>query len=84
MEDYKIRIIKEYQELVDRYDRLSDMLYKYRHDELDFVPKCSYEILAIQQMIMMAYINILRERANIEGIDLLTHLDNRSNSDGKK
>ena len=83
MEDYKIRLIKEYQELVNRYDRLSDMLYKYKHNELDFVPNCPYEILAIQQPIMMAYINILIERANIEGIDLLTHIDNIDNIEGK-
>lgn len=70
MEDYKIRMVKEYQELTERYDRLTDMLFDYRHDKLTFVPACSYELLATQQSIMMAYIEILRERARIEGIDL--------------
>ncbi len=70
MEDYKIRMIKEYQELEERYNRLSDMLFKYRHDRLDFVPACSYELLATQQMIMLSYINVLRERARIEDVDL--------------
>ena len=70
MDDYKIRMIKEYQELSDRYDRLTDMLFKYRHDELDFVPTCSYGLLSAQQLIMLTYIQILKERARIEGIDL--------------
>ena len=70
MEDYKIRMITEYRELCDRYDRLTDMLFDYRHDKLNFIPACSYELLASQQMIMMAYINILKERARIEHIDL--------------
>ncbi len=70
MEDYKIRMIKEYTELSERYDRLTDMLFDYRHDNLQFTPACSYELLAAQQMIMLAYINILKERARIENINL--------------
>ena len=70
MEDYKIRMIKEFQELAERYDRLTDMLFDYRHDKLEFVPACSYELLATQQSIMMSYMNVLRERARIEGVDL--------------
>ena len=70
MEDYKIRMIKEFQELSERYDRLTDMLFDYKYGRLDFVPACSYELLDTQHSIMMAYIEILRERARIEGIDL--------------
>lgn len=70
MEDYKIRMIKEFQELSDRYYKLTDLLFDYRHDKLDFVPACSYELLATQHSIMMSYIEILRERARIEGVDL--------------
>lgn len=70
MEDYKIRMIKEFQELSERYDRLSDMLFDYKHGRLDFVPSCSYELLSAQHSIMLAYIEILSERARLEGVDL--------------
>lgn len=68
--DYKERMILEYKELKERYEKLKVMLYKYKNNMLDFTPSCSYELLRSQQKVMGEYLAILEERAIIEGIDL--------------
>lgn len=68
--DYKERFLAEYWQTRIRYDKLFDMLVKYKNDTLPFVPKCSYEVLANQAVLMRGYLNALEERAWIEKIDL--------------
>ena len=46
------------------------MLDKYEAGTLEFTPKCSIEILTAQHEFMKAYLHILKERADIEGIEL--------------
>ena len=70
MEPYKQRMIVEYRELEDRYVKLETMLSKYAAGTLDFTPHCSFQLLNTQLSIMGAYLNILEERARIEGVDL--------------
>lgn len=70
MEDYKKRMIIEYQELETRYDKLHKMLVKYDANMLDFTPTCPIDLLREQASIMDRYLYILETRAMIEGIEL--------------
>lgn len=69
-EDFKERFKAEYHQLLLRLDGLADMLIKWGNGTLDFEPKCPKETLENQVIVMQAYVNILRLRAEIEGIDL--------------
>ena len=69
-EDFKERFKAEYYQLSIRFYGLTSMLYKWKNNMLDFEPKCSKETLENQLIFMQGYIDILRLRAEIEGIDL--------------
>ena len=69
-EDYKERFLAEYLQLKIRIEGLRAMLVKYRNNELSFTPKCSYELLYLQMLNMESYLNLLKQRAEIEGIPL--------------
>lgn len=68
--DYVARFINEYKELDERCYKLNDMLKKWIKNKLDFEPKCSYELLKFQLLIMNDYKKILEKRAKIEKIKL--------------
>lgn len=67
---YVDRFKAEYYQLKIRIDKLKDMLVKYKNNELNFTPKCSYNRLYFQLVCMYEYKNILEERAKIENIIL--------------
>lgn len=69
-EDYKERFKAEFYQLHIRYGKLNTLLFDMANDKLDFAPACSRELLDTQHSIMSAYLNVLRERARIEGIEL--------------
>ena len=69
--DYNDRFKAEYFQLSIRIDKLKSMLEKYRNNQLDFVPKCSYELLNKQLEAMIQYKDCLIDRAIIEDIDVL-------------
>ena len=69
-EDYKDRFRAEYYQLEDRIDKLANMLEKYKAGTLNFTPSCSYELLSYQLQTMNAYKRVLKERAEIEGIEI--------------
>ena len=69
-DDFKERFKAEYYQLLIRYDGLLSMLIDWENNILDFEPKCSKETLENQVIFMQGYINMLRLRAEIEGIDL--------------
>lgn len=69
-EDYKERFKAEYFQLMIRMVGLSNMLKKYKEGTLNFIPKCSYDLLNGQYKAMDMYAKYLEERAVIEGIDL--------------
>jgi len=69
-EDFKDRFRAEYFQLKNRYNRLNAMLYKMENGKLDFTPKCSYELLRTQWVIMGTYLSLLEERARVEDISL--------------
>ena len=68
-EDYKERFKAEYYQLLIRLNSLTGMLIKWENNMLDFEPKCSKETLKNQLIFMQGYLDILRLRAEIEGID---------------
>ena len=69
-EDFKERFKAEYYQLSLRLYSLTSMLYKWKINMLDFEPKCSKETLENQLIFMQGYLDILRLRAEIEGIEL--------------
>ena len=69
-EDYKEQFKAEFYQLHIRYGKLNTLLFDMANDKLDFTPACSRELLDTQQSIMSAYLNVLHERARIEGIEL--------------
>lgn len=70
MEDYKIRVVEEYVELKERYEKLHKMIVKYDANTLGFDPNCPIYLLRKQKSLMGQYLNILEIRAEIENIDL--------------
>ena len=68
---YNDRFTAEYCQLDIRIKKLQAMLKKYRDNELDFVPSCSYELLNKQLEAMINYRDCLLERAIIEDINEL-------------
>ena len=68
--DWKERVVQEYKELKERYNKLHRMVIKYEAGTLDFTPNCSLELLKEQKMYMGEYLRILEIRSEIENIDL--------------
>lgn len=69
-DDFKERFKAEYWQLKIRIDGLERTLYAYQQGTLKFTPKCSYNILHEQFVLMKGYLNVLKRRAAIEGIEL--------------
>lgn len=79
MEDYKVRMVYEYQQTKDRYEKLKAMTTKCEaadvtnrkpEEYLGFDPKCPIYLLREQQEFMGRYLHCLEVRAVIEQIDL--------------
>ena len=68
--DYKDRFRAEYYQLENRCNGLKTMLDKWYKDELPFKPVCSKCVYEQQLKAMLQYLNILKERANIETIQI--------------
>lgn len=70
MEDYKLRMIAEYWQVKDRYDKLHRMIVKHDAGTLDFELKCPIGLLREQASHMGQYLYTLEVRAEMEGADL--------------
>lgn len=68
--DYKERFKAEYYQLKIRYDKLNAMVEKWDKGELNFQPTCPRGVYSIQLITMYNYLNVLKERANLEGVEL--------------
>lgn len=68
--DFKDRFRAEYFQLSIRLGKLEEMLRKMKAGTLPFTPSCSYELLHEQAVYMNQYKRVLKERAEIENIDL--------------
>ena len=67
-EDYHERFRAEYHQLKIRYEKLENMVNNW--DDLDFNPTCSKDIYMKQLTAMWEYMDILKYRADKEGIIL--------------
>lgn len=70
MEAYKQRMVNEYNELKERTEKLGKLLDKHLYGELDFGLNCPVALLESQYYTMQAYLSILVQRAEIEGVPL--------------
>lgn len=66
--DYKERFRAEYYQLEIRYNKLKNMVDNW--DNLDFTPTCSKTIFELQLRYMYLYLEVLRQRAEREKVDL--------------
>lgn len=69
--DYKERFQAEYDQVVIRFCKLDNMLFRWARGKLDFEPSCPIEVLQAQRDAMSAYRRILECRAKIENIELM-------------
>ena len=67
-DNYKDRFRSEYNILLIRTRKLSNMLKKWEDGELDFTPDCPYQLLEEQCVVMALYLSILQKRAKLENI----------------
>ena len=68
--DYKERFKAEYYQLETRIYKLTGMVSSYEMGTLDFTPSCPLDLLEMQLNAMKVYAYALRQRAEIEGIEL--------------
>ncbi len=68
--DYKDRFKAEYYQLKIRYEKLKAMLDKWDSGSLEFTPTCPREIYDAQIKGMEIYLDVLKDRAEIEGVAL--------------
>lgn len=71
--DYKDRFKAEYLQLKIRIEKLKNMLLNW--DRLTFTPSCDKRTLKSQLVSMEHYLTVLKKRAEIEGIDLGSSLE---------
>lgn len=69
-DDYVDRFRAEHEQVRIRAGKLESMLTAWRKGVLNFTPDCSYALLNSQLMTMKAYLSILNERADVEGVRL--------------
>lgn len=68
--EYKRRMIIEYEQLKERYDKLDEMTIKAEAGTLCFPLNCPLDLLLEQKKHMGCYLRCLKIRAEIEGIVL--------------
>ena len=68
--DYRNRFKAEYYQLAIRIKKLTKTLDKIKVGNIDFKPDNSVDILSTQLEYMSRYLDILKERANTEKIEL--------------
>ena len=69
-ETYWMRFKAEALQLRIRKEKLETLLEKWSRGALDFEPTCPRRLLEKQLRAMTSYLQILEERAEIEGIEL--------------
>lgn len=68
--NYKERFKAEYWQLKIRFESLKRMCNTWDNGKLDFTPTCKREIYDRQLTYMKGYLDVLEERARIEGVNL--------------
>lgn len=70
--DYKSRFIAEYYQTKIRLDKLKAMVEKWENGKLHFTPTCPRGMYYKQIVTMEEYLSILKERASLEKVELIT------------
>ena len=70
MDDYKKRMVEEFNQLKQRTNKLEKMLRKYNAGKLEFDLDCPVVLLEKQHDAMLKYMECLKQRAILEDIDL--------------
>lgn len=68
--DYKDRFKAEYFQVKIRYDKLNVIYRKMRDGTLEFTPTCPKKLYIRQLAAIAQYIDVLQQRAELEGINL--------------
>jgi len=71
-EDYKERFLAEYTQTAIRYKKLCEMCKKWDAGKLEFTPTCPRSLYTRQINAMAEYIDVLQERAKLEGVEINT------------
>lgn len=69
-DNYKERFKAEYYQLKIRYNKLSEMIEKWDAEKLNFKPTCPRSTYNFQLDAMREYLDILKTRGKMEGIEL--------------
>lgn len=69
-DDYKDRFKAEYHLLKERTEKLESSIKQYEDGVFDFTSGCDPRLLINQLFSMKLYLDMLDQRAEIEGIDL--------------
>ena len=73
MNDWQERMVQEYNELKDRYQKLHRIIVRDEARTLDFEPVSPRYLLKEQAEAMGKYLYCLEVRAELEGVKLDTH-----------
>lgn len=68
--DYKDRFLAEYYQVKIRYEKLLNIIKRYENKTLEFELSCDINLLRKQAFVMECYMEILKERANVECVEL--------------
>lgn len=68
--DYKDRFLAEYYQVKIRYEKLLNTIKRYENKTLEFELSCDINLLRKQAFVMECYMDILKERANVECVEL--------------
>lgn len=69
-DNYKERLKAEYFQTRIRWGKLANMIEQYRSNTLPFKPVCIIDVYKKQDKAMRDYLDILKYRAEAEGINL--------------
>lgn len=69
-DDYKERFLAEFMQLKIRYEKLRAMLNKWDEGTLEFEPTCPRDMYDRQIEGMETYLDVLADRAALEGVEL--------------
>lgn len=69
-DDYKERFKAEYHQTNIRLQKLRNMIQKWDDGELNFTPTCPRPMYEDQMYGMTRYLRVLKQRAELEGVDL--------------
>ena len=70
MKAYEKRMVEEYRELKERYDKLDAITVKAQAGTLGFKLNCPLDLLLDQKRCMGEYLRCLKIRAEIEGVNI--------------